>query len=255
MAHRVTSRLLVFLFFLSIAVPIVGLVVFTFTSGDTAWSAYQLLFADGQFHGAILSSFLMGLLSVALSILLLTPPLWYAYLYDPRALKVIEGFSFISFVLPAVVLGLGYVQFFSDGPLPLAGTPDLLPFAMTLLGMPFYTQAVLNRLRYMDAKTYHDAARSLGGSTVTSLVKVQLPLLKIGILNGSVLVFTISLGEFTITQLTTGGSYITLPIYMQSMFQASPTEASAMAVVGLVISAIAIFVALGALTRNRRVTS
>lgn len=253
MGHSMLSRVIIGLFLLSVAIPLVGLVVFTMTSAASPFAAYRSLAADPQFISAILQSFLMGFLSVVLSIVLLTPPLWYAYLHHPRMVKVIEASSFISFVLPAVVLGLGYVQFFSSNPVALAGTPDLLPFAMTLLGMPFYVQAILNRLRHADAKVFHDAAQSLGAGTFTSLVRVQFPLLKAGVLNGSVLVFTVSLGEFTITQLTTGGSYVTLPIYMQEMFQANPTEASAMAVVGLFITASAVFLALGVLSRKRRV--
>jgi putative spermidine/putrescine transport system permease protein len=237
-------------------IPLLGLVSFTLEDkGHISFDAYSKLFTDHDFGQAVLRSIVISVLSVLFSIVLLTPTVWYAYLRYPRFLKVIEGLSFIPFVLPGVVLGLGYVQFFSDGPLALAGTPDLLPFAYTLLAMPYYIQALLNRLRMVDAKTFHDAAQSLGSSNFRAWWRVQVPLLKPGILNGSVLVFTISMGEFAITQLTTGGSYMTLPIYLQMSFQDNPVQGSAMALFSLLISVASVFITLGTLSRGKKVKS
>ncbi len=250
------GRVILVLFCVQMLVPVFGLVLFTITGGGPASLApYAQLFSDPAFWSASLQSLVISLLGVALAIVLLTPSVWYAYMYHPRWLRVIEGLSFISFVLPAVVLGLAYVQFFSNPPLALAGTPTLLPFAFTLLGMPYYVQALLNRLRLMDAKTFHDAARSLGSSTLRSLLQIQAPLLRSGILNGSILVFSMGAGEFTITDLTTGGSYTTLPIYIQVAFQNNPLEGSAMAVFSLVISALLVFIALALIGRTRKVNA
>lgn len=254
--HRWIVRVILFLFLVQMLFPVFGLVLFTMTGGgETSLAPYTQLFQDSAFWSASLQSLIISLLSVVLAIVLLTPAVWYAYMYYPRFLRVLEGLSFVSFVLPAVVLGLAYVQFFSSPPIALAGTPALLPFAFTLLGMPYYIQALLNRLRLMDAKTFHDAARSLGSSPLRSLLQIQAPLLRTGILNGAILVFSMGAGEFTITDLTTGGSYTTLPIYIQVVFQNNPLEGSAMAVFSMVISALLVFIALGVLGRNRKVSA
>lgn len=254
--HKWLLRILLFLFVLQMVLPVMGLIVFTIANGGhPSLLSYQQLFSDPAFWSACVRSLTMSVLSVLLAIVLLTPPVWYAFMYFPRLLRVLEGVSFASFVLPAVVLGLAYVQFFSSGPLALAGTPALLPFAFTLLGMPYYVQAVLNRLRLMDARTFHDAACSLGCSTFRSLWSIQVPLLKSGILNGAILVFSMGAGEFTITQLTTGGSYVTLPIYINVVFQNNPLVGGAMAVFSILISAALVFIALGVLGRTRRVVA
>ncbi|WP_067619968.1 ABC transporter permease [Alicyclobacillus acidiphilus] len=251
--HKWFVRIILTLFILQMALPVFGLVLFTFEGGGNfSVSPYTQLFTDSAFWSACLQSLVISVLSVALAIVLITPAIWYGYMYYPQILRVIEGFSFISFVIPAVVLGLAYVQFFSGPPLALAGTPALLPFAFTLLGMPYYVQAILNRLRLMDAKTYHDAARSLGSSAWRSLLQIQAPLLRTGIVNGSILVFSMGAGEFTITDLTTGGSYTTLPVYIQVAFGNTPLEGSAMAVFSIVISALLVFLAMGAFGRKRR---
>ena len=182
------GRIVLALFSLQMIVPVFGLVLFTITGGGaTSLVPYWQLFQDSSFWMASLQSLVISLFAVTLAIVLLTPSVWYAYMYHPRLLRIIEGLSFISFVLPAVVLGLAYVQFFSNPPFALAGTPALLPFAFTLLGMPYYVQAVLNRLRLMDARIFHDAAKSLGSSTLRSLLQIQAPLLRPGILNGAIL--------------------------------------------------------------------
>ncbi|MCL6547558.1 MAG: ABC transporter permease subunit [Alicyclobacillus sp.] len=247
------ARVVLFLFLVQMMLPIIGLLVFSADDGGRASvTGYAKLFADSGFQQALLRSLVISALTVLLCIVLVTPPVWYAYMYHPRLLRLLEGVSFISFVIPAVVLGLGYVQFFSDPPFALAGTPDLLPFAFSLLAMPFYIQAVLNRLRFYDARTYHDAAQSLGSGSVSAWWRIQLPLMKPGIVNGSVLVFSMAMGEFTITQLTTGGSYITLPIYLQVMFDNNPVLGAALAVIVFAIAAVGVFLVLGTIPRARR---
>lgn len=254
--HRWLNRLLLVLFLVQMLMPIAGLVVFSTQDdkGHFSLAVYARLFANQGFQHAFERSAVISLLTVILSIVLLTPPIWYAYMHHPRILRFLTAVSYLPFVLPAVVLGLGYVQFFSNPPLALAGTPDLLPFAFTLLAMPFYLQAVLNRLQFMDAKTFQEAAESLGSSTWQSWLLVHLPLLRPGIINGSVLVFSMSMGEFAITQLTTGGSFISLPIALQVAFGNDPVGGSAMAVLVFAIAAAAVFVVLvgNPLSRVRR---
>lgn len=233
--------------------PIAGLVVFSVTgSGRPSLATYAGVFADPSFQAALLSSLAISALSVLLCIVLLTPTVWYAYLHYPRLLTWVEGLSFIPFVLPPVVLGLGYVQFFSAPPLPLAGTPDLLPFAFTLLGMPYYVQSLLSRMRLVDVRTFHDAAQSLGSSGLMSLLRIQIPILRPGILSGAAIVFSIGMGEFAITQLTTGGSYVTLPIYLQVMFQNNPVIGSAVAVLSLVVAILGVGATLSSVSHRRR---
>lgn len=255
MLHKLAVRALLTLFLTQMLLPIVGLVSFSTQGepGHPSLAAYTQLFSDAQFQHALARSLVISLVTVVLSIVLLTPPVWYAYMHHPRILRFLGAVSYLPFILPAVVLGLGYVQFFSNPPLALAGTPDLLPFAFTLLAMPFYLQAVLNRLQFMDARTFHEAAQSLGSSLWQSWLRVHLPLLRPGIINGSALVFSMSMGEFAITQLTTGGSFISLPIALQVAFGNNPVAGSAMAVLVFAIAALAVFVVLagGSLSKSR----
>ena len=247
-------RVFIALFLLQVLLPFVGLIQFTLVGGSGALSfaSFATLFSDPSFALSLFNSLWLAGAAVLLSIVIFTPPVWHAYLYAPKLLRVIEAVSFVPFVVPAVVLALAYVQFFSSGPLNLVGTPYLLPFAFALLGMPFYVQVFLNRLRHADARAVHEAAQTLGASDVQAFIRIQLPLLRSGIINGSLLVFTISIGEFTITQLTTGGSYVTLPLYLLITFTNNPLEGSAMAVVTLFLAVAGVVAALAAASGRRR---
>ena len=252
MLNRPVSKILILLFLVQMLTPLVGLFIFTIQGGggNLSFANYSTLFQDSQFIGSLLSSLTLSLIAVGLSIVLWTLPIWHAYLFAPRLLTVIRAISYAPFVVPAVVLALAYVQFFNSGFLNLVGTPYLLPFAFALLGMPYYVEAVINRLRHVDARNLLDASRTLGANDFYSFLHVQIPLLRAGIINGSVLVFTISMGEFTITQLTTGGSLTTLPIYMMIVFTNNPLEGSAMAVIALIIATLGIV--LGLITASGR---
>jgi len=234
-------------------IPLLGLSVFSLKSGShLSLNSYSGLLMDPTFHQALLHSLVISLITILLSIVLFTPPVWYAYMHYPAIVRIIEGISFIPFVLPGVVLGLGYVQFFSNPPFAWSGTPNLLPFAFALMGMPFYLQAVINRLHLVDAKTYHEASQSLGASPFRSWMQVHMPLLRPGVLNGAILIFSISMGEFAITQLTTGGSYMTLAIYLQVLFQNNPVQGSAMAIIALFIAILAVFISFITVARERK---
>ncbi|KUO94667.1 ABC transporter permease [Ferroacidibacillus organovorans] len=253
MLHKLLTRAILAVFLIGMVIPVLGLLIFSIDNqGLFTLQNYSALFSDPSFQQALVNSIGISLTSVALAIVLFTPPLWYGYLFNPRMMRVMEGLSFITFVLPAVVLGLAYVQFFSNPPFALAGTPTLLPFAFALFGMPYYIQAVLNRLRHTDVRIYHEAVQSLGGSAWTSFWRIQFQAMAPGILIGSILVFSIGMGEFTITQLTTGGSFMTLPIYLQVGFQNNPLTGAAMAVIGMGIAIGGVFVTLFALSRRNR---
>ncbi len=247
-------RIVIVLFLTQVLVPFVGLVQFSIQGAGTTptLSSFQQLIVNPLFSGSLLNSLFLALCTVILSIGIFTPPVWHAYLYAPKVLRVIEAVSFVPFVVPAVVLALAYVQFFSSGLLNLVGTPYLLPFAFALLGMPFYVQVLLNRLRHTDALSLHEAAQSLGATGVYAFMKIQLPLLRSGMINGGLLIFTISIGEFTITQLTTGGSYNTLPLYLMIAFTNNPLEGSAMAVLTLVLAVMGVVAALFFASDKRR---
>jgi putative spermidine/putrescine transport system permease protein len=70
-----------------------------------------------------------------------------------------------------------------------------------ILALPYAYRALANGLESIDARTLAEAARSLGASWFTVIVRVIIPNLWQAILNATLLTVSLVLGEFTVASL------------------------------------------------------
>jgi putative spermidine/putrescine transport system permease protein len=94
--------------------------------------------------------------------------------------------------------------------LGLVGSPFGLALAHGVLGTPLVIINVAAALSVVP-KSYDEAARSLGASSLVSLFTVTLPLIWRGIAAGSIFAFVASFDEVIIAIFLTGTTSITLP--------------------------------------------
>lgn len=115
------------------------------------------------------------------------------------------------FMLPigtsAVTLGLGYLLFFSKN----IGNPALIPFAHSLIALPFVIRS-LNPLLQGIPNSLRQAGTMLGASPWQVFTRIDLPIIKRGIINAGIFSFTISLGEFGATSFISMPDRPTIPI-------------------------------------------
>jgi putative spermidine/putrescine transport system permease protein len=76
-----------------------------------------------------------------------------------------------------------------------------LAFAYGILVLPYAYRAIQSNLDSIDVKTLSEAARSLGASWPTVLMRVIVPNLRRGLLAASFISVAVVLGEFTIASL------------------------------------------------------
>lgn len=107
----------------------------------------------------------------------------------------------------AVTLGLGYLLFFSSQ----IKNPALVPIAHSLIGLPFGIRSLRPLLEGIP-RSLRQAATVLGASPGTVFRKVDMPLIRRGILNTGIFAFTISLGEFGATSFLSLPERPTIPI-------------------------------------------
>lgn len=81
-----------------------------------------------------------------------------------------------------------------------------------LFTLPFMVRSVLAVLSSIDLKTFEEGARSLGASFTQRFFGIVLPNCRGGILAGSLMVVTLSLGEFNMTLLLHTPLTPTLPV-------------------------------------------
>ena len=114
--------------------------------------------------------------------------------------RTIEFLCMLPLTIPAIVLvvGLGEIyvkiQRFSLSAL-------MLFWVYVILSLPYAYRALAAGLTAIDVTTLSEAARSLGASWFTVIVRVIAPNMRAAILNALVLTVGVVLGEFTIAYL------------------------------------------------------
>jgi len=175
------------------------------------FSAYTNAFADPGFFSSLLYSFVIGVITVVLSIVLIVPTAFWVRLRAPRLRPLVEFITLLPFVVPPVVLVFGLIKAYSRPPLPLTnsefGSDALLVFAYVVLSLPYMYRAVDSGLRTIDIRSLTEAAQSMGASWFTILTRIILPNLRVALLSGAFLSLAIVIGEYTIA------SYLARPAF------------------------------------------
>lgn len=164
--------------------------------------AYANVLADGRFFGGLGYSFIVGLITIVLSLAIIVPTAYWVRLRLPRLRPIVEFVTLLPFVLPPIVLAYGLIRFYSRQPFVLTGTDvgssALLVAAYVVLSFPYMYRAVDNGLASMDVRVMTEAAQSLGAGWYRILWSVIFPNLRTAALSGAFLTLAIVVGEFTI---------------------------------------------------------
>lgn len=200
--HKVIAAWLIFLvaagYFL---LPLLGTLLFSFR--DKPWyNAWSDTVNDARLWTSMGYSFLIGVITVLVSVVLLVPTAFWVRLRLPRLRPFVEFVTLLPFVVPPIVLVYGLVITFSSRPLLLTtteqGSNALLVCAYVVLSFPYMYRAIDAGLRTIDIQTLTEACQSLGAGWPTIMLRVILPNLRVAILSGAFLTLAIVMGEFTI---------------------------------------------------------
>jgi iron(III) transport system permease protein len=192
--------------FLSVLLPYFALLVVSlqrvwgrgpFAPGNLGLYWYRwALFDNPTTRNAIEHSLEYGAAAATLAVVVAT---LVAYLVVRRLVPVSSGLGFVAmapFVVPGIVLAIGFLAAYSRPPLLLYGTAFILIAAYATRFLPIaYSngQSILQGIN-VDLE---NAARTLGAGRLRSIWSVTLPLLQRGILAGWLLVFIPALRELS----------------------------------------------------------
>jgi putative spermidine/putrescine transport system permease protein len=165
----------------------------------TAWK--QIASYQGTGIPPLLSSIEITLelavISCAVMLVLLVPTMIWVRLRVPWMARPMEFLSLLPLTIPAIVLVVGLgpiynrIQHYSLSAL-------MLFWVYVILALPYAYRALAAGLSAIDVKTLSEAARSLGASWFTVMVRVIAPNMRQAILNALLLTWALVLGEFTI---------------------------------------------------------
>jgi putative spermidine/putrescine transport system permease protein len=149
----------------------------------------------------------LAVITSVVTLVLLVPTMIWIRLRVRWLERTVEFLCMLPLTIPAIVLVVGVapiyneIQHFSLSAL-------MLFWIYVILALPYAYRALAAGLVAMDVKTLSEAARSLGASWLTVMVRVIAPNMRQAILNALLLTFALVLGEFTIAFLLLYGNVL-----------------------------------------------
>ena len=216
--------------------------------------AYQSVLKDPEFSGSLIYSFVIGFITIVVSLAIIFPTAFWVRLKVPRLRTAVEFVTLMPFIIPPVILVFGYIATYSRKPFVFTatefGSDALLVAAYVVLSFPYMYRAVDTGLAAIDVRTLTEAAQSLGAGWGRILLRVILPNIRQALLAGAFLTLAIVIGEFTIASFLarhTFGPYLSL------IGRSKPFEPAAVALISFGLTWLAMifiaFVGRGARTR------
>ena len=158
---------------------------------------------------ATVNSLTYAAATVALS-LLLGFPAAFALAKPTRLEKVLDPLIMLPLGSSAVMLGLGFIITYGKW----LTSPWLVPFAHTLVALPFVIRALQPAIASIPERL-RQAAASLGASPLEVWRNIDLPILRRAALSAATFAFTVSLGEFGATLLLARPDRPTIPVAIE----------------------------------------
>lgn len=212
------SILLIVLVLAFIYVPILLLVVYSFTDATIIgnWNGFNLklysrLFTEQRIREMLINTITLAVVSAILSTILGTLGAIGLYYSKGRLGRTVKGLSNISVINAEIVTAISLALIFSL--ISYGKTYFSLIVGHMVLCTPFVVLSVMPKLKQMDGSLY-EAALDLGATPFKALFKVILPEILPGIFSGFMLAITLSLDDYIVTVFTKPETFDTISTYV-----------------------------------------
>ncbi len=249
-------------------IPISVVVIFSFNATDrrvTQWEGfsfkwYESVLNDTVVQGALMNSFIVASSTAVIATIFGTmaalglqrAPGWFR--------RPFEALTFISIIVPEIVIALATLVFFSTAFDVLNPALDLqlrlgyqtIIAAHALFNISLVMLLVRARLSGMD-RTHVEASYDLYGTPWRTFWQITFPQLLPAIVAGFLLSFTFSFDDYVITTFVSGAGSTTLPLYVFSTIRKGVTPATnAVAAIMLLITLSILIIGQFLVWRNAR---
>ncbi|MGH6944651.1 MAG: ABC transporter permease, partial [Geminicoccaceae bacterium] len=190
----------------------------------------------------ITNSFTFSLAAVALIVILGTLIGYLLARRETALTGALDGTLMIPYIVPGVVLGLGFVVTFNEPPVVLTGTASIIILIIFIRRLPYAVRASTSILRQIKG-SIEEAAISLGAPPGRAFLKVTLPLMLPGIVAGALLSFITAINELSSTLVLYVGRTMTMPVRIYlSVLDGDFGTAAALSTILLAATGLAVFV-------------
>lgn len=232
-------------------VPLLAMLDFStriYSGPGRTGAAWQLLIGDPILRGSILTSLTLSLLTVVGMLVLLVPTMIWVRLRVQWLARTIEFLCLLPLTVPplAVIVGLknvtGWLSYlFGD-------TPNWLAFLYVVLVLPYAYRALDAGLSGINVTTLAEAARSLGASWATVIIRIIVPNIKTALISASFISIALVLGEYTFASLL---NFNTLQVSITQQGKSNAQESVAASLASILFAAL-LLVGLSFVSGGRR---
>ncbi len=154
----------------------------------------------------------------------------------------LDSVLMIPYIVPGVVLGIGFIVSFNQNPLNVVGTGTIIVMVIFIRRLPYAVRSSASILTQIRTSV-EEAAVSLGASPGRAFMKVTLPLMIPGIIAGAMMTFVTAINELSSSIILYVGRTITMPVRIYlSVLDGEFGTAAALSTILLVTTGIAVFV-------------
>lgn len=212
-------RIVVTAIYIFLLAPVVIVCVIAFSGSSTyafpppEWSLkwFRAFFANKEFVDALVVSLKLAVASSAASVALGLAAALGLKESRSRYSQAIEVFFMSPLFIPRILIGvLLFLLLLRFG---LQGSFFGLLLAHILIVTPYTVRTILASLHGIDP-AITEAARTMGASRMRALFEVTLPLIKTGLLGGTLFAFSVSFTDFYVALFLTSHGTMTLPMQM-----------------------------------------
>lgn len=206
---QVFRRVVLVLFAVFIALPLIGMVYFTFRSSTGGFTTehWTTVFSPrgsdiwDSLGPGLYNSLILVVCTVVIVYVLVIPAIILIDVRFPRMRRMMRVFMLFPIAVPAIILVVGFAPVFAFLSRVVGPGSWTLSLAYGVLAMPFVYTTVESDLSGLHAGTLVQAAESLGSRWSRTLVLVLVPCLRRSIVSATLMVCAIVLGEFTVASL------------------------------------------------------
>lgn len=179
-----------------------------FTGGYGLTSYARVLSASPE---AILNSFKFSLAAVAL-IAIASGLISYLIVRRDTAISgLIDVLMMVPYLVPGVVMAIGFVTTFRTGFFDLTGTGLIIVMIFFIRRLPYGVRSTTTNLRQIKP-SMEEAAINLGASPLKAFLTVTVPLILPGLIVGSLMSFITAINELSSTLILYNSGTITMPV-------------------------------------------
>ncbi len=153
----------------------------------------------------------------------------------------LDSLLMVPYVVPGVVLGIGFIVAFNTGALAMTGTGLIIVLVIFIRRLPYAVRSSASILKQIS-NSVEEAAISLGASPARAFIKITLPLMIPGIVAGAMMAFVTAINELSSSIILYVGGTMTMPVRIYlSVLDGEFGTAAALSTILLVTTGIAVY--------------